>query len=88
MTIYLHPVFVKHYRQRIAALQRLDGKYRERVKVFARDHGNTTLRDHPLSGTKRHLRAFSVTGDIRIVYRLLQKGDVEFMDIGTHNQVY
>lgn len=32
-------------------------------------------------------RAFWITGDIRVVYRV--RGDtVYFLDIGTHNQVY
>ncbi len=37
---------------------------------------------------KIELRAFSVTGDIRIVYFEINDESVLFLDIGTHNQVY
>lgn len=33
-------------------------------------------------------RSFNITGDIRVVYREIDKNTVEFLDIGTHPQVY
>ncbi|MBI3486516.1 type II toxin-antitoxin system YafQ family toxin [Candidatus Daviesbacteria bacterium] len=46
-----------------------------------------TLKDHKLIGKKFGFRAFSVTGDIRVVYKLINS-DVWLYDIGSHNQVY
>jgi len=46
------------------------------------------LRDHPLVGYLRGKRAFSVGGDIRVVYRFLDHKTVLLLRIGTHNQVY
>jgi len=46
------------------------------------------LKDHPLTGKKQGLRAFSITGDVRIVYHFVSDDFVEFLDIGSHNQVY
>jgi len=46
------------------------------------------LQDHRLSGAKKDLRAFSITGDIHIVYLPISDIEVIFMDIGSHNQVY
>ena len=46
------------------------------------------LKNHPLTGAKRELRSFSVTGDVRIVYQLSGDDDAIFFDIGSHNQVY
>jgi len=48
---------------------------------------NPSLRLHPLKGLRKGYYSFSVTGDIRIVFYIF-KGDIYFVDIGTHNQVY
>ncbi|MDO8609629.1 MAG: type II toxin-antitoxin system mRNA interferase toxin, RelE/StbE family [bacterium] len=48
---------------------------------------NPLLKDHKLIGSLNGLRAFSITGDVRVVYRI--EGDIlELYDIGSHNQVY
>jgi len=45
------------------------------------------LRDHKLIGKKKNFRAFSVTGDIRVVY-IIVDSNIWLFDIGSHNQVY
>jgi len=45
------------------------------------------LQDHLLMGKLEGYRAFSVTGDIRVVYYIHDQ-TAYFVDIGTHNQVY
>ena len=45
------------------------------------------LNDHGLKGNTRMYRAWSVTGDIRVIYRETDEY-YEFLDIGSHNQVY
>lgn len=50
-------------------------------------HEHPLIRDHALTGAKHGFRSFWVTGDIRIIY-LQEEDDVQFYDIGTHNQVY
>lgn len=48
---------------------------------------NPLLHDHQLKGGKSGYRSCSITGDIRLLYRIT--GDIiELLDIGTHNQVY
>jgi len=45
------------------------------------------LNDHALIGAMKGLRAFSVAGDLRVVYH--ETDDYyEFLDIGSHNQIY
>ena len=79
--------FRKSYRYRIKNNKNLSRKFNDRLQVFVQDPDNPLLKDHKLTGTKKNLRAFSITGDIRVLY--LRKGDIiDFMDIGTHNQVY
>ena len=62
-------------------------KFKERLKLFIEDKSNSVLKDHSLKGRKSKYRAFSITGDIRVVYENISRG-ILLHDIGTHNQVY
>ncbi len=59
----------------------------ERVNLFKKDWINLVLKDHGLTGRMQGLRAFSIAGDIRVVY-VETESYFEFLDIGSHNQVY
>lgn len=56
--------------------------------MFINNPNHPLLHDHLLRGTKKGLRAFSVAGDIRVVYRRPNTDTIELLDIGSHNQVY
>jgi len=88
MIIEPHPSFTKSYRKRIAHSSKLVTRTKERLTLFAQNPSHPLLDDHALRGKKLQLRAFSVTGDIRIVYLPLAQNHVLLLDIGTHNQVY
>lgn len=88
MNIKRHPDFKKHYKQRIAGNSKLVKKTTERLQIFQYNPTNPLLKDHALIGKKIGLRAFSVTGDIRIVYKKTSDIEVLLLDIGSHNQVY
>lgn len=87
MKIFLHPNFKKSYANRIANNPKLLKRTTERITLFQKDPRDLVLKDHLLKGGQRQRRAFSITGDIRIVYRRIDDG-ILFYDIGTHNQVY
>lgn len=88
MNIELHPDFQKSYNKRIANNRKLVEKTSKRLELFQKDSKNPTLKDHQLKGDKRNFRAFSITGDIRIIYLRVSKDHIILVDIGTHNQVY
>ena len=79
--------FIKIYKKRFSHKPNTRKQFDERTKIFAADSQNSLLRDHQLSGKLQGYRAFSVTGDIRIVY-YVSENIAYFVDIGTHNQVY
>ncbi|MBI4067669.1 type II toxin-antitoxin system YafQ family toxin [Candidatus Gottesmanbacteria bacterium] len=83
-----HPTFDKHYRKRILPHPNLDIKFQERITLFIFNPMYPLLKDHPLTGKKAHLRSFSITGDIRVIYQEIFPGEILLIDIGTHNQVY
>lgn len=88
MKIERHPSFKKAYKKRIARDKKLVAQTLERIVLFQQNPKHPLLKDHGLTGAKRQLRAFWVTGDIRIVYYQVSQDHVILLDIGSHNQVY
>lgn len=87
MKIFFTDTFKKHYQKRIAPHEELRKRFRQRREFFIHDRSHPLLKDHSLSGSKKGYRAFSITGDIRVIY-IIEDNTVYFIDIGTHNQVY
>ena len=79
--------FKKAYNKRIAPHNNLVARFESRYDLFIEDRQNPTLKDHQLNGKLDGHRAFSITGDIRVVY-YIHENVAYFIDIGTHNQVY
>lgn len=87
MIVERHRLFLKNYRNRIIPYPTIDRRFEERLRLLLQDPKNPILKDHGLTGKKRTFRAFSITGDIRVIYRI--EGEViRLYDIGNHNQVY
>ncbi len=79
--------FLKHFRKRIYPYPNLLKKFEERLGLFMENPHHFLLKDHSLKGKKLTLRAFSLTGDMRIIYQVVN-GVIYFLDVGSHNQVY
>jgi len=79
--------FIKHYRKRIRPHKNLRTKFESRLILFQRNKSNPLLKDHQLRGTQKDKRSFSITGDVRVVYKEY-KNYYLLLDVGTHNQVY
>lgn len=87
MNINYHKNFIKHFKLRIELNPQLDKRFHERLNRFIQDRKDPVLKDHQLTGDKSEYRAFSITGDKRVVYK--EFGDeILLYDVGTHNQVY
>ena len=79
--------FDKSYKKRITPIRNLRETYIDRVKAFQKgEHGNP-LDDHALKGKMKGKRAFSIAGDVRVVYEETHSAYI-FLDVGSHNQVY
>jgi len=88
MNITFHPNFKKSYKKRFIGNIKLIKQFNERITIFIDDIGNPTLHNHHLTGSKREFWSFSITGDIRVIYKIISNNEVQFYDIGSHNQVY
>lgn len=80
--------FKKNFLKRVPANSSLEKRYKERLTLFIANRRNPMLRDHKLVGTLKGLRAFSVTGDVRVIYVEENDDSITLIDIGTHNQIY
>lgn len=87
MKIYFTKDFKKAYQKRIQKNKKLIKKFDERYDTFSSNPSNPILKDHVLTGKMAGYRAFSITGDVRVVYYIFED-IVYFVDVGTHNQVY
>lgn len=87
MKVEFTHAFIKIFKKRFSHKQSIQKKFDKRARMFEQDHKNPLLLDHSLVGKLGGHRAFSVTGDIRVVY-YIHNNIAYFVDIGTHNQVY
>ena len=86
MKIYYHKDFKKRFYKLSGVLQK---KTKESVQRFIENPFDPLLRNHALTGKMAGKRAFSVTGNMRVIFE--EYNDyilVHMLDIGTHNQVY
>lgn len=79
--------FSKNYLVRISRNPSLKKQFDERYQMFISGVRGYPLFDHALSQNMKGLRSFSLGGDLRVVYRETETY-YEFLDVGTHNQVY
>ena len=60
----------------------------EILDVFASNPFAPKLRTHKLSGKLKHLWAFSLGYDLRVVFLFCEDDKIVLIDIGTHDEVY
>jgi len=61
-----HRKFEKNFQSRISLNPKLKKQFQARLKLFTEGVRDYPLDDHPLVGTKKGLRAFSIGGDLRL----------------------
>ncbi len=87
MKIQYHREFIKSYKKRVTPHPKLEKQFKIQLGKLLKNPKEPSLRDHKLLGKKKNFRAFSVTGDIRVVY-IIVDNNIWLYDIGSHNQVY
>ena len=87
MRVKYHRDFVKSFKKRVSRDKKLKKRFEQRMERLLKNVDDPVLRNHRLTGDKREYRSFSVTGDVRVIYRRMED-EIWLYDIGTHNQVY
>jgi addiction module RelE/StbE family toxin len=79
--------FQRRLKQRYSHQPKVIARLQYHLELFSQGVRKEPINDHPLTGKFKGLRAFSIGGDIRVVY---QETDDRYLllDIGSHNQVY
>lgn len=82
-------LFTDRFKKRFNKLStKIQEKFENRFEIFLKNSNNPILKVHPLKCNLLGLRAFSITGDYRVIYKIIDQDTVKLVDIGTHNQVY
>lgn len=76
------PTFKKSFRKLPRNIQEEAVK---REKIFREDALDSKLKTHKLKGKFKDYFSFSVSYSFRIVFRVLKKGKVLFVDCGDHS---
>lgn len=85
MKIRFHKNFEKKYKKLSAKLK---SKVKERNKIFSENPFDPILNNHALQGKYSGYRSINITGDIRVVYNLIDKNVALFVDIDSHSNLY
>lgn len=82
-------LFSEKFKKRFKKLpKKTQDKFEERLDIFINNSNSKILKIHPLKGNLVGYRAFSVTGNYRVIYRIIDINHVKLIDIGTHSQIY
>lgn len=76
--------FKKQYRKLPKSIQ---ARADIRIRLFINDPFSEILRNHSLSGEYSGCRSINITGDYRVIYEEID-GIIEFLLIGTHDELY
>ncbi len=85
MRISFHRSFEKKY---VKLTVQLKVKVKERNTLFEGSPFDPLLNNHALKGKFKGHRSINVTGDWRIVYRVVADDVALFVDIDTHSNLY
>lgn len=82
-------VFHKEFERQFKRLpEKIKIRVKERNILFEKDPHNLLLNNHALKGKYAGYRSINVTGDIRIVYKLLSDNVALFVAVGPHSKLY
>jgi mRNA-degrading endonuclease YafQ of YafQ-DinJ toxin-antitoxin module len=81
--------FHRNFDKRLAKLNlKQKEQFKLRLVVFVQDQYKSELNNHALKGKFQGYRSINVTGDIRAVSIPHNENHSEFVDIGSHSQLY
>lgn len=87
MKVSFSPSFRRAFKKIIRKHPDLEKKFYERTALFIANPFDERLRTHKLTGLLKDYWSFRIEYDIRVVFYFLDD-KAEFVDIGTHEDVY
>lgn len=88
LKVQRNPGYIQNLKELIEEQSELTEEIDTRVEWFKKNPNDTRLDNHELIKMMAGRWAFSITGDIRVVYEWTGKNSVRFLAIGGHQKVY
>lgn len=85
MTVTYGRVFRKNLKKQPLVIRE---KFYTKLALFIKNSQHPLLGNHALHGEWDGCRSINITGDIRAVFEEVDDEHVEFVDIGTHSELY
>lgn len=85
MKILFHKNFEKKF---IKLSKSFKLKTKERILIFQNSQYDPVLNNHALHGKFVGYRSMNITGDVRIIYKMLDNNTVLLTEIGNHSKLY
>lgn len=80
--------FRRAFKKRIKGSTEIESRFWAKLEVFTNNPFDPSLRTHKLSGKLKDLWSFSIEYDQRVIFYFTDEGNVVFVDIGNHDEVY
>lgn len=88
LKIQVDGYFNSSYRELLKDNISIGKEIEKRISWFRNNSDDSRLQNHALRKRMQGKFAFSITGDIRIIYEWLGRNTVRFLAIGGHKKVY
>jgi len=85
MRAIFHRPFKKQWQKLTTAEQE---RFLQRLEIYLENPHARLLHDHLLTGKWKNHRSINVGGDLRAIYKVIEKELIQFVAIGTHGQLY
>jgi addiction module RelE/StbE family toxin len=82
------PSFIRALKRLLRTNPALHSTYEEKLSLFISDPFNPLLRTHKLHGKLSGMWSFSLTSNLRILFRFTNKNKAVFFDVGNHDDLY
>jgi len=85
MKIRFHKNFDKQYKKLKTAQKK---QVKKRLALFLESPYYPLLANHPLKGKYKSYRSINITGNLRAIYKFINRQECIFVTIDTHSNLY
>lgn len=79
----------KSFQKKVAKLSpRIQKQLKSKLHSFFGDPMSPMLNNHALHGDFVGCRSINITGDLRLIYKIIDDTTILFIDVGTHSNLY
>lgn len=67
---------------------KIQATFQKRLNIFINNPFDEILSNHALSGNWKGYRSINISGDLRAIFKMIDRDTVYFVAFGTHSQLY